>query len=156
MDTIPVIDIAPFRNGSREQQKAVAKEVADACASLGFLIVSGHGVADSLIDGMREVSFAYFDRPVAEKLKLRMPPDRYRGYISLGSEALAYSLDEETPPDFKESFSIGPIDPPDDAYHRAAGPGKFFAPNLWPEFAVRLPPGLGGLLSRDGACRDAR
>ena len=48
MDSIPVIDIAPFRNGSAQQQQAVAKDVADACASLGFLIVSGHGVADSL------------------------------------------------------------------------------------------------------------
>ncbi len=133
MDSIPVIDIAPFRNGSAQQQQAVAKEVADACASLGFLIVSGHGVADSLIDDMRKVSFAYFDQPVEDKIKLRMPPDRYRGYISLGSEALAYSLDEETPPDFKELFSIGPVDPPDDGYHRAAGPGKFFAPNLWPD-----------------------
>ena len=109
MDSIPVIDIAPFRNGSAQQQQAVAKDVADACASLGFLIVSGHGVADSLIDDMRKVSFAYFDQPVEDKIKLRMPPDRYRGYISLGSEALAYSLDEETPPDFKESFSIGPV-----------------------------------------------
>jgi isopenicillin N synthase-like dioxygenase len=52
-------------------------------------------VADNLIDDMRKVSFAYFDRPIEEKLKLRMPPDRYRGYISLGSEALSYSLDEE-------------------------------------------------------------
>ncbi len=90
-------------------------------------------MADSLIDDMRKVSLAYFDRPLEEKLKLRMPADRYRGYISLGSEALSYSLDEESPPDFKESFSIGPIDPPDDAYHRAATPAKFFAPNFWPD-----------------------
>ena len=154
MDTIPVIDIAPFRNGSREQQKAVAEEVAEACASLGFLIVSGHGVADSLIDGMREVSFAYFDRPVAEKLKLRMPPDRYRGYISLGSEALAYSLDEETPPDFKESFSIGPIRSAGRRLPPRCRSRKILCAQSLARVAVRLPPGLGGLLSRDGACRE--
>ena len=132
MDTIPVIDIAPFRDGTATEQQAVAGAVADACTSLGFLIIEGHGVADSLVDEMRTVSRTYFDRPLEEKLKLRMPPDRYRGYISLGSEALSYSLDEESPPDFKESFSIGPIDPADDAYHRSAAPGKFFAPNFWP------------------------
>jgi hypothetical protein len=44
-----------------------------------------------------------------------------------------YSLDQESPPDFKESFSIGPVDFPDDDYQRAAAPGKFFAPNLWPQ-----------------------
>ena len=62
-----------------------------------------------------------------------MPTDRYRGFIALGNEALAYSLDEKTPPDVKESFSIGPVDTPDDAYHRAAAPANFFAPNMWPE-----------------------
>jgi isopenicillin N synthase-like dioxygenase len=133
MDSIPVVDIAPFAEGGARDREAVARQVDSACSSLGFLIISGHGVADRLIDDMRGVSLAYFDRPLEEKLKLRMPPDRYRGYIALGSEALSYSLDQESPPDFKESFSIGPVDFPDDDYHRAAAPGKFFAPNLWPE-----------------------
>jgi isopenicillin N synthase-like dioxygenase len=138
MESIPVIDIGPFANGSVKQQEAVASEVDRACSTLGFLIISGHRVPDGLIDEVRKVSLAYFDRPLEEKLKLRMPPDRYRGYISLGSEALSYSLDEESPPDFKESFSIGPTGALDDDYHRAAKPGKFFAPNLWPE----QPPGF--------------
>ena len=132
MDTIPVIDIAPYLERSAKEQQNVARAVDRACSTLGFLIISGHGVPESLVDQMRSVSRAYFDLPLQEKLELRMPPDRYRGYISLGSEALSYSLDEESPPDFKESFSIGPIDAPDDAYHRGAAPGKFFAPNLWP------------------------
>jgi len=138
MDSIPVVDIAPFAEGGAKDREAVARRVDGACSSLGFLIISGHGVADGLIDDMRRVLFAYFDRPIEEKIKLRMPADRYRGYISLGSEALSYSLDQESPPDFKESFSIGPVDFPDDAYHRAAAPGKFFAANLWPE----SPPGF--------------
>jgi isopenicillin N synthase-like dioxygenase len=133
MDSIPVVDIAPFAEGGARDREAVARQVDSACSSLGFLIISGHGVADRLIDDMRGASLAYFDRPLEEKLKLRMPSDRYRGYIALGSEALSYSLDQESPPDFKESFSIGPVDFPDDDYHRAAAPGKFFAPNLWPQ-----------------------
>ncbi len=154
MNSIPVIDIGPFLNGTAKDQETVAREVDRACSSLGFLIISGHGVPDSLIEDMRSVSRAYFDRPLEEKLKLRMPPDRYRGYISLGSEALSYSLDEESPPDFKESFSIGPTDAPDDDYHRAAKPGKFFAPNFWPETAGELSSGVGGLLSPHGAGGD--
>jgi isopenicillin N synthase-like dioxygenase len=133
MNAIPVVDISPFLHGGPQEQDVVAREIDNACRDLGFLIISGHGVDDGLINDMRNVSLAYFDRPLEEKLRLRMPPDRYRGYISLGSEALAYSLDEATPPDFKESFSIGPVDPPDNAYHRSAAPGKFFAPNFWPE-----------------------
>lgn len=130
---IPVIDIAPFRNGQDAERRAVAAAVNKACAEIGFLLVTGHGISSSLVDDMRRVSTSFFERPLDEKMRYRMPSDRYRGYIALGNEALAYSLDEKTPPDYKESFSIGPVDAPDDAYHRAATPANFFAPNMWPE-----------------------
>ncbi len=132
-DTIPLIDISPFLKGSDAERRAVAAAVNIACSEIGFLLVTGHGIPASLVDDMRRVSAIFFDRPIAEKMRYRMPPDRYRGYIALGNEALAYSLDEKTPPDYKESFSIGPVDVPDDAYHRAAKPANFFAPNMWPE-----------------------
>ncbi len=132
-DAIPLIDISPFLHGSDSERQAVARAVNAACEDIGFLLVSGHGIPASLVDRMRSTSAAFFDRPLEEKLRYRMPPDRYRGYIAFGNEALAYSLDEATPPDLKESFSIGPIDAPDDAYHRAAAPANFFAPNMWPE-----------------------
>src|SRR5262245_49367763 len=100
MDNISVVDIAPFLEGTARGEAAVAQAVDNACSALGFLIIEGRGVPAGLIDDVRETSFAYFDRPLEEKLKLRMPPDCYRGYISLGSEALSYSLDDESPPDF--------------------------------------------------------
>lgn len=132
-DAIPIIDISPFAKGTGAERQAVAAAVDTACTEIGFLLVTGHGVPASLVDDMRRVAATFFDRPLEEKLRLRMPPDRYRGYIAFGNEALAYSLDEKTPPDYKESFSIGPVDAPDDAYHRAAAPANFFAPNMWPE-----------------------
>lgn len=130
---IPVIDIAPFHSNDANAREAVATAVNEACTETGFLLVSGHGIPDALIDAMRVVSMHFFDQPVELKMRYRMPPDRYRGYISLGSEALANSMDEKTPPDIKESFSIGPVDTPDDAYHQAASPANFFAPNMWPD-----------------------
>lgn len=129
---VPVIDIAPFLHGDATARAGVAAAVDAACTDLGFLIISGHGVSEALVEEMRTVSRAFFDQPLADKLAFRMPPDRYRGYIAMGNEALANSMDEASPPDLKESFSIGPIDKPDDAYHRAARPGNFFAPNMWP------------------------
>jgi isopenicillin N synthase-like dioxygenase len=131
--TIPIIDIAPFLQGTQAERRAVATAANAACAEIGFLLVTGHGIPASLVDDMRRVSTTFFARPLEEKMRYRMPPDRYRGYIALGNEALAYSLDEKTPPDYKESFSIGPVDAPDDAYHRAAMPANFFASNMWPE-----------------------
>jgi isopenicillin N synthase-like dioxygenase len=130
---IPLIDISPFLRGDEADRRAVAAAVDTACAEIGFLLVSGHGIRQQLVEDMRRVSTEFFERPVEDKLRYRMPPDRYRGYIAFGNEALAYSLDEQTPPDLKESFSIGPVDAPDDAYHRAAVPANFFAPNMWPD-----------------------
>jgi isopenicillin N synthase-like dioxygenase len=132
---IPVVDISAFRSGDPAARVAVAAAVDKACTETGFLLVSGHGIPDALIDAMRAVSMRFFDQPDAAKQPFRMPPDRYRGYISLGSEALANSMDQETPPDIKESYSIGPCDTPDDAYHQAARPANFFATNMWPDMA---------------------
>lgn len=130
---IAVVDISPFLSGDAAAKQELAGIVDRACSEIGFLIVSGHGVAQDLVARMRAVSLAFFEQADALKQRNRMPPDRYRGYISLGSEALANSMDDATPPDLKESFSIGPTDAPDDAYRRASAPADFFAANQWPD-----------------------
>jgi len=105
---VPIIDVAPFFGTDQAARRRVADEVNAACTNIGFLIVTGHRVPAALVDEMRMVSREFFDLPAEEKLKQRMPTDRYRGYIAPGNEALANSLDEQTPPDLKDSFSIGP------------------------------------------------
>jgi isopenicillin N synthase-like dioxygenase len=131
-ETIPVIDIGPYFEGTPDGKRTVGRAVDAACRRLGFLVVSGHRVAPALIETIRAVSFAYFDLPVIEKLALRMPPDRYRGYTPMMADNLAASLGAEAPADLKESFSIGPVDTPKDAYHTGPAAGTFFAENFWP------------------------
>jgi isopenicillin N synthase-like dioxygenase len=133
MSVVPIIDIAPYRLGGESEKAQVAREIDAACRDIGFLMVSGHGVADSLIAEMYESAAAYFALPYWEKMRLKMPPDRYRGYTPYGAEMLAYSLDEATPPDIKESFSIGPFDHAYDEYHFGEAGYRYFAPNMWPE-----------------------
>jgi isopenicillin N synthase-like dioxygenase len=130
--SIPVVDMAPYLAGSDDGKQAVARAVDAACRATGFLIVTGHGVPAELIDEARAVSMRFFDLPLETKLQYKMPSDRYRGYLTPGSESLAASYGMEAPPDIKESFSIGPVDVPDDDYHSPANAGAFFAPNLWP------------------------
>lgn len=130
---VPLIDIAPFLEGTEAGKAQVADAVDRACREIGFLVIKGHGVPDGLIADMYRVSAEYFALPTWEKMALKMPPDRYRGYTPLGSESLAYSLDQETPPDIKESFSIGPFDAPYDEYHFGAAGARYFALNMWPE-----------------------
>ena len=115
---VPVIDIAPFLTGGREDKARVAAEVDDACREIGFLVIAGHGVAQGQIDEMGGVTRAFFDLPHWEKLRVKMPPDRYRGLMTVGSEDTAYSMDEEeNAPDWRESFVIGPHDHAYDEYH---------------------------------------
>lgn len=132
MSTVPIVDIAPYRHGGAEGKAAVAAQVDAACREIGFLVIEGHGVPDDLIRAMYQSSAEYFALPYWEKMRLKMPPDRYRGYTPDGAEALAQSLDQVTPPDLKESFSIGPFDHPSDAYHFGEEGSRYFASNMWP------------------------
>ena len=131
--TVPLIDIEPFLKGGAADKAAVAAKVDTVCREIGFLVVEGHGVAPQMIADMHDISREYFDLPYWEKMAQKMPPDRYRGYTPPGSETLALSLDEETPPDLKESYSCGPCGVGYDEYHFGAEGERFFALNVWPE-----------------------
>jgi hypothetical protein len=57
----------------------------------------------------------------SEKRKVVRPrPEIIRGYGGMESEGLAYTQDEETPPDLKEVFDVGPMDVPNTEYYRGA------------------------------------
>lgn len=135
---IPVIDIEAYRSGGASGKRAVADAVGDACRSIGFLVVTGHGIDPDLVDRLRRVSLEFFALPAEEKLKIAMPDDRYRGYMA-EAESLAASYGQVSPPDLKEAVSIGPVDvPADDPYFSPEQAGTFFADNLWPERPAEL------------------
>lgn len=131
---VPLIDISPFLAGSPEGKQRVADQVGQACRDIGFLVISGHGVPEELIEATRTVAAEFFALPKSEKVRSKRPADdQVRGYSAVGNEALAASLGAETPPDLKESLSIGPTDvPADDPYYTNATAGPHFAPNVWP------------------------
>ena len=138
---VPVIDIAPFLASGREDKARVAEQVDDACREIGFLVVSGHGVAQAQIDEMRDVTRAFFDLPHWEKLRVKMPTDRYRGLMTVGSEDVAYSMQEdEGAPDWRESYVTGPFDHAYDEYHYGPEGWRFFAANLWPDRPAEMRP----------------
>src|SRR3984957_2136808 len=132
LKSIPIIDLSPYRNGSPDGKQAVAKAVAEACRDIGFLVITGHGVAPAAVDRTDASARAFFDLPAADKMALKRPKDdQVRGYSAVGDEGLSYSLGEKSPGDLKESFSIGPVVGPDDPYFNGPAAGPHFAPNLW-------------------------
>lgn len=137
---VPVIDIAPFTEGDAADRQAVARSVDRACRDIGFLVIRGHGVPDSLMQRMRRVSTEFFDLPLAEKMRVARPAANVaRGYIALDEESLARSRDPGAyGSDLNESFMIGPVDVPPAEYALAPEAGTHFAPNLWPERPAAL------------------
>ena len=138
LTTVPVIDIAPFAPGAAgaraAERDAVVRAVDTACREIGFFTLAGHGVAPALVERMLETSRAFFDLPLGEKQRVARPrPEQSRGYIALGAENLSYSRGDASTTDLKEFFAIGPVDVPDDEYHRRPEAYPSFAPNLWPE-----------------------
>jgi isopenicillin N synthase-like dioxygenase len=155
MSEIPVIDLAPFRNGNAAQRSQVAAKVAHACETLGFLVVSGHGVPGGDVTALHDQALRFFDRPLEEKLSVRRPRnDQNRGYIPYGEETLAKMHGGVTPPDYKEVFAIGPDEIPDEPYYTGELAYPDFAPNLWPDGSPGLKPAMKNYY--DGMLRLAR
>lgn len=133
MLSVPIIDMSPFYTGTPAERAELAAQVESACRDIGFLVITGHGVSDSLLARVDKTSRAFFNMSLEQKQALRRPKDdQVRGYSAVGDEGLSNSLGKKTPGDLKESFSVGPIDPPKTPYFTGAAAGPHFAPNLWP------------------------
>ena len=132
MHDFPIIDLGARRSD-------VAHQVASACEEIGFFGVTGHGVPCWVIADLIAQAYDFFELPLAEKLAVRRPqPEQNRGYIAPGEERLARLHGNETPPDLKELYTIGPFDTTDAPYFTGPAAYPSFAPNLWP----KRPPGL--------------
>ncbi|KUI66804.1 hypothetical protein VM1G_02190 [Cytospora mali] len=119
--TLPVIDFSRWYQGSPEERKKVAKDLAEACRSVGFVYIVNHGVAPDLLDEAFGWSKKLFDLPEEKKMLAPHPPgpNVHRGYSWPGLEKVsqyihqdgADSDDEDAKlrevQDCKESYEIG-------------------------------------------------
>lgn len=136
MNAIPVLDL--WRS-----DVDLAPELGRAFGDIGFAALDHHGVPATTISSLYAAANAFFDLPVDEKKKVARPrPDQNRGFIAYGEETLARLGGRQTPPDYKEIFSIGPFDLPDDTYYTGPAAYPSFAPNLWPVEPCSLQPAM--------------
>lgn len=126
-DAIPVIDITPLRDNS--DPIGVAQQLHEASQNLGFIYVSGHGIATELIEQARSTAYQFFDSDVSEKSQVSVSP-QHRGWIGHGGA----KMQDDAKADLKESFLWGLEDAagntPQDHALRGA--------NQWPEFLPDL------------------
>ncbi len=122
-DVIPVIDIAPLRDGT--DPNAVAQALHAASKGLGFIYITGHGIPDNIIEAARESAYAFGRSPDAKEQTIEISP-AHRGWLGRGGA----KMQDNAAADLKESFVWGYQDEtgatPEDHPLRGA--------NLWPEF----------------------
>ena len=126
MSVIATVDLSYWQQGGRMAEQ-VAADVDAGLQRAGFILVKGHGVDPALARGVRAAAREFFAQSDDVKAGYSVPVGGH-GWIGPGAEANAYAEGTETPPDLKESFSLGAEtatgDPDVDRV--------WFAPNVWP------------------------
>ena len=130
----PVIDIGAFEDGSDREKLALGAAIDEACCSIGFLVISGHGVPQGMINAALEAGRTFFDLPEAEKRRSFLPGGlQFRGYTAPQTRNLAATLGEDKPPDLREIFTVGPGEKFAKDFAGFPGVSDLYAPNIWPE-----------------------
>jgi isopenicillin N synthase-like dioxygenase len=126
-DAVPIIDLEPWFYGEEDDRARVAAQVDEALQRVGFLLVTGHGVPRSARNDVRAAARRFFHLPSSVKEQYAVTVAG-RGWLPPGVEANGYAEGTETPPDLKESYSVGADRPTGDA----AIDAYWFQPNVYP------------------------
>ncbi len=126
---VPIIDIAGWERADAAARAELAATVDDACRTVGFMQIVGHGIDDQ-IAGLGAAMDWFFRLPAEDKARWTAPrPSINRGYTPPQSERLSYSLGVVSPDDLFEAFNVGAsvsdfpalkLDP------------EVYAENIWP------------------------
>ncbi len=123
---VPIVDL-------RHDPRTVGQAIDRACREVGFFQIVGHDLDPQLEAAAWESASALFGLPLIEKMAVAIPPGDAYGYGPFQIERLAASLGEATPPDLKETFSIGPDRARCRAELTADRASAFvFSDSLWP------------------------
>jgi isopenicillin N synthase-like dioxygenase len=114
---VRTIDLHAWRTGDTATRAAVAAEFGASMTEAGFVVVTGHGIAESTAAALRAAVLEFFALDATAKAPYRVGQLGDPGWVPYGKEANAYSAGEASPPDLKESFvaTTADLDGPDDA-----------------------------------------
>lgn len=101
MGFVPTIDVSGY-------PVAVAGSIDAACREIGFFQIVGHDLDPSREHEAWDLAEAFFRLPTADRIAVSIPDGDAYGYGSFAVERLAAGIGADTPPDLKETFSIGP------------------------------------------------
>lgn len=125
---IPILDVSAVAGGDRDGIDALAAQIGDACRSIGFFYVTGHGIEATTTQHTFDMAKAFFALPLERKMAVTMTRSPHNlGYMPFEGE----HLDPTKPGDLKETFNLGLELAADDPAILAGEP--FRGVNQWPE-----------------------
>ena len=129
---LPVLDASRF-HGTPTERAAFIAELRGILHDHGFFYLTGHGVPQSLIDGLVAGAKKFFALPIEEKLKIEMVRSpHFRGYNRAGYERTRGEQDWREQIDFNTEGSPRAVGPDSPGWARLHGP------NQWPEAVPEL------------------
>jgi len=131
--TIPVLDFSRYQ-ADPASRKEFLEDLRHAARDIGFFYLTGHGIAQSLIDDVLAASRRFFALPDKEKLQIEMVNSpHFRGYNRVGQELTKGQRD------WREQVDIGSEAP---ALHDPKLPAwtRLQGPNQWPVALPELKP----------------
>ena len=139
---IPLIDLRKFSGADSSGRAAVIAEVSKALEEVGFLMITGHGVDEALIQRVSDASLAFFDLPAEEKTRCLPKQPGSRGYNEMRGRTVGIAHDKTLLKSLQESYGIGPVDLPKDDYFQSKAARPKFAPNIWPQRPADFEPAI--------------
>lgn len=120
---IPLIDISGLYSADAAERQAVADALGRAAREVGFLQITGHGIARELREGLIAQARAFFARPLDDKMRFYIGQStNHSGYVPEGEEQFA-----DGGKDLKEAYDIN--------YDYTEAPQRFplLGPTQWPD-----------------------
>jgi len=122
---LPLVDVSLLASNNVQERQSVADELGKAAREVGFLYVTGHGVAPELIQRLKDCVKAYFAQPLERKMSNYIGQStNHSGYVPEGEEQFVSGV-----VDNKEAYDIS-FD-----YLAEEGRKPMLGPNQWPDFS---------------------
>lgn len=120
---LPMVDITGLFSDTLAERQATAAALGKAARDAGFLYITGHGVPQPLIDGLKQSTAAFFAQPLDVKMRHYIgQSSNHSGYVPEGEEEFASAT-----VDHKEAYDLG-FDLQEPSARR-----PMLGPNQWPD-----------------------